>query len=322
MKRLNFADRFCLCIALVLICIAILGSFIPQKQQVSFYIEAFPALAPFLLMAGLNDIYNSAIFNYLLLLLSLALAVSSFHKKLSAILMRLGTAFICLGLFLSHSSLSFAINATLAEGESFVLPSKPNITIQLENIRAQYKNGALADYVSEIIVKDKDKDQKHAISVNKPAEICGLDFLQSGYSFRELSFSRIPPHGEEQELIIDLSLDNRKPIINTPDTGITFIIADMHLPCEIIAEDTASEPASAEVMQIYPPDSAPQKLGKLHPGDSLAAKDGSIIKLNSLTCESAISISRDPGFITAIIGFVLIFIGTASYLFNHRGKKS
>ncbi|MCR5661110.1 MAG: cytochrome c biogenesis protein ResB [bacterium] len=319
MKRLDLADRICCGIASALICIAVLGSFIPQKQPAAFYIEAFPAIAPFLLMSGFNDAYNSSIFNYLLLLLSLALAISSFHKKLPAILMRLGLAFISLGLYLSHSALAFALTAALAEGETFAIPSEPHRSITLENIHAQYQNGTLADYVSEITVKDKDQEDKLAISVNKPAKIWGLDLLQSGYGFRELSFSRIPPQGEEQELDIDLGLDNRKPIINTPDTGIIFMIADMHLPAII---DDNMQPASAEIMQIYPPDSAPQELGELHPGDSIAAKDGSVIKLNSIKCESAISISRDPGFMTAIIGFALIFIGTLAYLFKHRGIKS
>lgn len=192
---------------LVLIVLSILGSFIPQGRELTFYTDEYGDLVGNLIIAAhFYNFFRSWLFLIFSSLFFINLATCSIlrlHRRIRRKApLRLGPDIIHLSLLLIIVLGVFVLftrqeTMVMLEAEdSFFLPDGTEISLVVFEIE-YYEDGRPADWVSRILVKSGDKSQEYSLEVNKPFQHGSYRIFQSAFDLKPHAIIRDDDHDHE-----------------------------------------------------------------------------------------------------------------------------
>ncbi|GAB4294690.1 MAG: hypothetical protein Kow0090_09460 [Myxococcota bacterium] len=336
-------------IALALL--SIIGTFLLQDKSIDELLKIYPEwLVSGFSLLGFFDMYRSAIFIFLELMLSLNVIACSINRfPASWRRARAGKRFNWqpMGVYFVHGSLlvifvgaligqffGFRGFATIPEGEGMnyyltsvgggVYDKKPlPFTIKLEEFQfEQFESGAPKDYRSSLaILENGEVTTRKTIEVNDPLEYKGIMFYQSSYS--ELAPKvevTLEFRNKESGELIASSKAKPGDSINPTGVGGYFVVGDFE-------EDKMGMGAALE-MTFHKSGERAQNFVVFHRFPKFDEKNREsdvVVVLKEFKkkrrFQSGIEVVKDPGAATVFTGAFLMMLGLFMALYLKREKK-
>jgi cytochrome c biogenesis protein len=185
------------------------------------------------------------------------------------------------------------------------------------------------DWLTSIQIKDETGTHDAVVSMNRPFDYRGYRFFQASFvsvgRARNISLRAENEAGENQELTI--KRDGTTTLPNGTSVRFVNFRGNFSAGKEDLNEDTSSYPNPAAILQVTPPNGAPETafaFGEKLKDIPIAGKFVGGYKFELLDFEKVseqhiLSVQRDPGATVVYIGFILLMITLGSvFFFSHQ----